>query len=60
LLSNDTQTATKAETPVDLSNAIVTVAQQNIPAVVHLNVTQGHDLPIIKLCPNRHIPLKFN
>jgi serine protease Do len=42
--STDVQTATKAATSVDLSTAIVRVAQQTIPAVVHIEVTQRQEV----------------
>src|SRR4030042_7086070 len=38
------RTATKAATSVDLSTAIVRVAQQTIPAVVHIEVTQRQEV----------------
>ncbi len=44
LIQADVQAETNAETPLDLSNAIVTVAQQNIPAVVHIEVTQSQEV----------------
>lgn len=38
--------AEKAKTPVDLSTAIIQVAKKNIPAVVHIEVTESREVAI--------------
>jgi len=44
------------QTPVDLSTAIVQVAEQNIPAVVHIEVTAGQEV-VNPLLPFENDPL---
>jgi membrane-associated protease RseP (regulator of RpoE activity) len=52
-LTASVQEAWGAKTPVDLSSAIEQVAEQTIPAVVHIEVTQRQEAKLTVLCKGK-------
>ena len=53
--------ARAAEKPMDLSTAIIQVAKQNIPAVVHIEVTERQEVvnPLLALREGPFLPAVF-